>query len=163
MATGTILMVHCVKEATGTDMGPLEGFAELLASLDETLLPEQLGDAPASAIRQLPGVIAALDFARSDPDNLYLVAGTEGDRELAFWPEPGSDQPLQAGQSADIEMTIDFGFSQNISLFDYDGVSSDDLLGSITMFESEQGSGILAKLASSEVEQSAYYVVYRVD
>jgi len=51
----------------------------------------------------------------------------------------------------------------NISLWDYDSFSDDDLLGSVTILESEAGTGDVAKLASSVVEGSAYYVVYRVD
>ena len=65
-------------------------------------------------------------------------------------------------QSVDLESSVDFGFSQNLSLWDWDNFS-DDLLGSVTMFASEAGSGPVAKVARSQVEGSAYYVIYEVN
>jgi Ca2+-dependent lipid-binding protein len=72
-------------------------------------------------------------------------------------------QDTQVGQSQNPNLTLEFANNLNVSLWDYDTFSNDDLLGSITILESERGMGDLAKLASSPVESSAYYVVYRVD
>jgi hypothetical protein len=162
--TGTILNIHCVKEATGTDVGavfqPLvEGIAQL-----EPVLP---GDLPvAQAIAAVPGLVQAIDAARSDPDNLFVTTSTEADLDNAIWPLDENDEPttvdLQAGQSVSPQTTVEFEFSQNISLWDFDDVSDNDLLGSVTMLESEQGS-VLTKLASSQVEASAYYITYSVE
>ncbi|XER99907.1 hypothetical protein HEP87_57180 [Streptomyces sp. S1D4-11] len=48
--------------------------------------------------------------------------------------------------------------SQDIFLWDFDDVSADDLLGSVTISEDELGSGSLSKLAHSDEEHSYYYV-----
>lgn len=53
--------------------------------------------------------------------------------------------------------------SQNVFLWDHDDVSADDLLGSVTISEDEQGGGSLSKLAHSEEGRSYYYVQYHVD
>jgi hypothetical protein len=160
MATGTISMIYCVHQATGTDIG----VNEAIAGLPEKILPEELGGVRAlEVIRALPGVIAAIDTARSDPDDLYVTTNTDGGRDNAIWPGAGRDVKMQADQSVAPRITVPFSGSQNISLWDYDSVSDDDLLGSVTMFESEQGQGEIAKLAKSTVESSYYYVVYKVD
>jgi hypothetical protein len=160
MPTAHVSTIICVQQATGTD----GGVNQALAGLPETLFPEQVGGAAALAtIRSLPGIVAAIDEARSDPDDLYITTDTVGGRDNAIWPGPGSNTEMQAGQSVAPHITVDFSDSLNISLWDYDSVSDDDLLGSVTIFESEQGQGQQVKLASSTVEGSYYYVMYSVD
>jgi hypothetical protein len=160
MATATLLLLYCVKEATGTDLSVIEA----IASLPEKIVPSELGFSNVlDAIQSLPGVIAAIDMARSDPDNLYITTSTEGDIGNSIWPGSGNTQDFQAGQSNSPQIAIEFSFSLNISLWDYDTSSSDDLLGSITIFESEQGQGEITKKASSVVEGSYYYVTYIVE
>jgi hypothetical protein len=110
------------------------------------------------------GLVDILDKVRSDPDNLYMTTVTEGGLDNAIWPTDGSTNDMQQGQSVFPEITVDFpGFGVNISLFDFDDVSDDDLLASITILESEQGEGVKSKLGRSEVEGSVYYVTYQVD
>lgn len=160
MPTATVSTIFCVQQATGTDLA----VNEAIANLPQTLLPEQIAGVSAiAAIRALPGVISAIDTARSDPDDLYVTTNTNGGRDNAIWPEPGTNVAMQAGQSVAPELTVDFSTSQNLSLWDYDSVSDDDLLGSVMMLADEQGQGEIVKLASSAVESSYYYVVYRVD
>lgn len=65
-------------------------------------------------------------------------------------------------QSASPDLTIDFDHSQNLSLWDYDDVSRDDHLGSITIEAAEVDEGDTGRLAHSRVEGSLYYMVYRV-
>lgn len=162
----TISTIFCVQQATGVDSVADQAFADFLAGLSEVLLPGELGDQPIEAIRSLPGVLAAIDAARSDPDNLYVTAVPNAGRENAIWPPPDVEVEMQAGQSVAPDIRIEFDASQNISRFDEDpGIisSDDDLLGSITIFASEQGQGLTARLAASRVEQSVYYIFYRVD
>lgn len=163
--TGTVRTIFCVKEATGTDLGSIfqsvvEGLSQLPPLISSEIPVEQV-------IQAVPGLVGAIDAARSDPDNLYITASTEGELSNAIWPLDDNDEPttvdIQAGQSVAPDVSVDFEFSQNISLFDFDTVSADDLLGSITMFESDQGAGPLTKLAVSKVEGSAYYITYTVD
>lgn len=157
MPTATIQTIRCVRSASGIDAGVFEA----LATLPETLLPAEI-DAAVAAVRALPNVLTAIDAARDDPDNLYITAGTEGDRDRALWPGPGQDVPMRPDQSVAPEVSVDFEHTQNISLFEWD-VVSDDHLGSIIIDASEQGQGEIAKRAASAVEGSVYYVVYRVD
>jgi len=160
MPTATITTIYCVQQATGTDFA----VNEAIAALPEQILPAEYGGLPAlAAIQALPGVVGAIDTARADPDDLYVTTNTNGGRENAVWPGSGRDVQMQAGQSESPGITVEFSGSQNISLWDYDSVSDDDLLGSVTILESEQGQGEITKLARSTVEGSGYYVVYTVD
>jgi hypothetical protein len=159
MATATLLLIYCVKEATGTDLSVIDA----IASLPEKVVPSEFGFSNVlDAIKSLPGVIAAIDMARSDPDNLYITTSTEGDIDNSIWPESGNTQDFQAGQSDSPQIAIEFSYSLNISLWDYD-TSSDDLLGSITIYETEKGQGEITKKAYSIVEGSYYYVTYIVE
>jgi hypothetical protein len=158
MPTATIQTIRCVRSASGIDSGVFESFARLPL----TVLPSEL-DAAIAAVKALPGVLAAIDAARADPDNLYITAQTTADRDLALWPAPGRDVSMLPDQSVAPSVSLDFDHSQNLSLFDHDIVSADDHLGSIMMSADEQGKGEVARLASSSVEGSVYYVIYRVD
>ena len=158
MPTATIETIRCVRSASGIDASVFEA----IASLPLEVAPLEV-DAVIEAVKALPGVIEAIDTARDDPDNLYLTTDTTGDRDLAVWPGPGSDVSVRPDQSISPALTIDFEFSQNLSLWDYDTVSRDDHLGSILIEASQAGQGEVARLASSEVEGSVYYVIYRVD
>jgi hypothetical protein len=159
MPTANVLTVYCVQAATGVD-GAVN---QAIANLVEEIWPDQFGGNLLDGIRAAPNVIAAIDAARSDPDDLYITTGTAGGMSNAIWPSAGSHGSVQAGQSFTPNLSIDFENSQNLSRWDYDSGSDDDLLGSVTMLASEQGSGEVAKLARSMVEGSAYYVIYRVD
>lgn len=164
MPTATVTTLFCVQQATGTD----SGVNYALAALPATIKPGEFGGlAVVDAIKAIPGVIAAIDAARSDPDQLYVTANTNGGRGSAIWPAPGEDVEMQGGQSKELDISLEFNSSQNLSLWDADtgGVfgSDDDLLGSVTMYASEQGEGEIVKKAQSAVEGSCYYVAYRVD
>jgi hypothetical protein len=150
-------MIYCVQPATGTD-GAVN---RAIAGLPQTILADQGLAAVAQTLQAVPGLLAAIDEARADPDDLYLTAGTVGDVDRAIWPGPGQTMPLRAGQTVAPGVTLAFAGSQNISLWDYDGVSRDDLLGSFTIFDHEIGQELF-KLAASTVEGSIYYVHYRV-
>jgi hypothetical protein len=160
MANATLLFIYCVTEATGTDLEVIEA----IASLPERIVPSELGfSTVVEAIQSLPGVIAAIDMARSDPDNLYITTNTNGGLNNSIWPGSGNTQDFLAGQSNSPQISIEFSFSLNISLWDRDEVSPDDLLGSITIFETEQGQGEITKKAFSIVEHSYYYLTYIVE
>jgi hypothetical protein len=159
MATATINMIYCVQQATGTDVA----VNEAIASLPEKIVPAELGASSVlDAVRSLPGVISAIDTARADPDDLYVTTDTQGSVDNAIWPGSGQTVDMQAGQSVTPGIAVNVAFSQNISLWDED-VSGDDLLGSVTIMESEQGQGEIGKLAKSTVEGSFYYIVYTVN
>jgi hypothetical protein len=158
MPTAVVQTVRCIRSASGIDSGVFEAFAQLPL----VALPAEI-DQIVQTVRALPGVIEAIDAARSDPDNLYITATTNADRDQALWPPPGVDVDMLPDQSATPDVSIDFETTQNLSLFDHDSVSADDHLGSIMMEAAEQGQGEIARLASSSVEGSVYYVTYRVD
>jgi hypothetical protein len=161
MATATIHTLLCIQPATGTDLGANQA----LMRLPEAVLAQQYAQPSAlAALRALPEVVSAIDAARADPDDLYVTSGTTGDRALAIWPAAGQSVVTRSDQSHAPGITLEFGgHSQNLSLWDYDSGSRDDLLGSVTMLASEQGRGEIAKLAKSQVEGSAYYVIYQID
>jgi hypothetical protein len=164
MVTATILMIFCVKESTPADTGAdLQALVKGLAQLP-ALLPE---DVPvAEAAERVPGLVEAIAAAASASDNLYLTGATVGGLANALWPLDDSGPTtvaIQAGQSVAPDLRIDLEFSQNLSLFDFDDFSDDDLLGSVTILASEQGAGPISKLARSFREASAYYVSYSVD
>ncbi|MFI7452274.1 hypothetical protein ACIBQX_32595 [Nonomuraea sp. NPDC049714] len=159
-ATATIQQIWCLRQATGTDLGVVQA----LSGLAPAQVLSQLGvSSIESFVRGIPEVVGAMDSARSDPDNLFITTDTSGDLDNSIWPHGNTTVDVQAGQSLTPGITLPVSFSQNISLFDHDSASGNDLLGSITIFESERGAGEIAKLAKSEVESSYYYVTYRVD
>ncbi len=94
-------------------------------------------------------MVAAIDSARSDPDNLFVTTSTSGDLDDSIWPPGNETVDMQADQTQTPGVVVPVDFSQNISLWDHD-ISDNDLLGSITIFESEQGAGDIAKLAKSK-------------
>jgi hypothetical protein len=159
-ATATILNISCLRHATGTDAGVNQALADLAPSIP---FEELGGISLLDFVTALPGVLAAVDSARSDPDNLYMTAETSGGLANAIWPPDGTTVDMQAGQSRAPGVTVPVSYAQNISLFDHDWPSGDDLLGSVSIFESELGAGELSKLAKSDVESSYYYITYRVD
>ncbi|WP_062356711.1 hypothetical protein [Herbidospora yilanensis] len=158
-ANATIRQIWCLRHATGTDFGVVESLTGLVP---EKLLSDLNGETLAGFIKGLPNVVAAIDGARSDPDNLFVTTSTSGDLNDSIWPPGNETVDMQADQTQAPGIVVPVDFSQNISLWDHD-FSDNDLLGSITIFESEQGTGDIAKLAKSEVESSYYYVTYSVE
>ncbi|MEU4576336.1 hypothetical protein [Nonomuraea sp. NPDC023979] len=158
-ATATIQQIWCLRHATGTDAGVVEGLAGLAPV---KLLSELDGGSLADFVKGLPNVVNAIDSARSDPDNLFVTTTTSGDLDDSIWPPDHTTVDMQADQTQAPGVDVPVEFSQNISLWDFDDVSDNDLLGSITVLESEAGAGSIAKLAKSETETSYYYVTYEV-
>ncbi|MFE5795005.1 hypothetical protein ACFQ8C_20860 [Streptomyces sp. NPDC056503] len=158
-ATATIFDAYCIHAATGTDASVNEAVGALAGKVPLNSIGTSLQDFVAS----VPQAVAAIDAARGDPDNLYITTSTEGDLANAVWPGNGSTGTVASGQTQPLGVTVPVEFVQNLSLWDYDDVSSDDLLGSIRIEESERGEGPIAKLAMSPVEGSVYYVTYQVD
>jgi hypothetical protein len=158
MPTATIQTIRCVRSASGIDGAVFDS----IATLPTRALPSEL-DAIIDTVKALPGVIEAIDTARDDPDNLYLTTGTTGDREQAVWPASGQDVDMRPDQSVAPRITVDFEYTQNLSLWDYDTVLGDDHLGSITIEAGEAGQDEISRLASSRIEGSVYYITYRVD
>ncbi|MFO1090475.1 MAG: hypothetical protein U1E46_12960 [Hyphomicrobiales bacterium] len=160
MATATIKAAFCVRPASGTDLGGVAAVAELA---DEILASDFGPGALFPKLSSIPGIIAAIDRERDDPDNFYITLGTEGDVSQRVWPTDRETVPLRGGQSVAPDLEIEFDSFQNVSLWDFDTVSRDDLLGSITLSADESGQGEKAKLAKSDIEGSVYYIVYEVD
>ncbi|GLW46321.1 hypothetical protein Stsp02_19830 [Streptomyces sp. NBRC 14336] len=158
-ATATLLDAYCIRAATGTDAAVNEAVGALAAKIPLN----SIGTTLQSFVSSVPQVVAAIDTARSDPDNLYITTSTEGDLANAVWPGNGSPGTVGSGQTQPLGVSVPVDFVQNVSLWDHDDVSSDDLLGSIRIEESERGEGPIARLATSSVEGSLYYVTYRVD
>jgi hypothetical protein len=158
MPTATIQTIRCVRSSGGIDSGVFDA----LATLPATVAPDQI-DALIRAVAALPGVVEAIDAARNDPDNLYITTDTSPGRDNALWPGVGELVEMRPDQSIAPDVTVAFDTTQNLSLWDYDTVSRDDLLGSIMMAADEQGQGVIGRLASSSVEGSLYYIIYRVD
>ncbi|WP_051755135.1 hypothetical protein [Kitasatospora purpeofusca] len=159
-ATATIRDVWCLHAATGTDVGVNEAIADLA----ESIPLDELGlGSLESVVRGIPSAVQMIDTARSDPDDLYITTDTAGGLDHSIWPGGEQTTSIQAGQSAQPGIDVPVSFAQNVSLWDFDSVSSDDLLGSVQIREDEQGRGNIAKLAKSDVEGSVYYVTYAVN
>lgn len=157
MPTVNIQTLLCVRSASGIDGGVFEAFAQIPA----TFVPDEISAVIAS-IRALPGVVEAIDAARTDPDNIYMTTSTNEGRENAIWPPEGVEIEMLPDQSHEINLNLDFNFSQNISLFDHDTVSADDHLGSIMVSADEAGMGPRVGKAASQVEGSVYFITYEV-
>lgn len=155
----SIEMLYCVTAATGVDGAVNVAIARLAPTLPGAAAVEGIQ----KAVAQVPGLIQAIDQARQDPDNLYLTLGDARGSENAAWPGQRARLPMQGAQSTALNVEHEFAHSVNISLWDYDEFSDDDLLGSVTALAEEAGRGPIAKLATSPIEGSAYYVVYHVD
>ncbi|MFG3141653.1 hypothetical protein ACGFZA_36225 [Streptomyces sp. NPDC048211] len=158
-ATATIDEVVCLRPATSTDFD--------LASVVNGLLQPVYQLPGAELIHQVSGIgdvgqmiQDALDEA---PDDLYATSVPDSGVDHAVWPPGASTVEAGAGNRLPVGVTLPVEGSQDIFLWDRDDVSSDDLLGSITISEAEQGQGALSKLAHSEEEKSYYYVNYHVD
>lgn len=158
MPTATIQTIRCIRSASGIDSGVFDA----LATLPAVVAPGEI-EAVIATVRALPGVIEAIDAARADPDNFYVTTGTSPGRDTALWPSSGEEIEMRPDQSVNPDVSVDFETTQNLSLWDYDSVSRDDHLGSITIEAGEQGQGEIGRLASSQVEGSLYYIIYRVD
>lgn len=157
-ATATIDEVVCLRPATSTDF-------DLAAVIDNLLQPVyQLPGA--ELVRQLSGIgdvgqmiQEALDEA---PDDLYATSTQAPGVENAVWPQ-GTTVEAGAGNRIPVGITIAVEGAQDLFLWDRDTGSPDDLLGSVTISEDEQGQGPVSKLAHSDEEHSYYYVNYHVD
>ncbi|WP_329446494.1 hypothetical protein [Streptomyces canus] len=97
-----------------------------------------------------------------EPDDLYITTDSNAGADHAVWPG-GSTFSAAAGTQIPLGIQLRVDGSQEVFLWDQDDVSADDLLGSVTISEDEQGGGSLSKLAHSEEERSYYYVRYHVD
>ncbi|MCX4755697.1 hypothetical protein [Kitasatospora purpeofusca] len=69
--------------------------------------------------------------ARSDPDDLYRTTDTAGGPDHGIRPGGEQTNSIQAGRSAQPGIDVPVPFARNVSLRDYDSVSSEDLLGSV--------------------------------
>ena len=162
MPTATVQTIYCVQAATGTDFAANQALVNAIMGLTPQFTQNDFASSLLQGIKSLPSVLAAIDAVRADPDDLYITTDTEGDVDNAVWPLPGNTKEVNAEQSFEPGLVLPFEYSQNLSLWDSD-VSGDDLLGSVTMTADEQGIGEIAKIARSDIEGSAYYVIYRVD
>jgi hypothetical protein len=157
MATARIYTIFCVRHSSGIDFG----VTQALTNLANTLVGSEFGGSLQEAVAALPAVIAAIDTARDDPDNLFMTFGSD-EIENAFWPGAGQFTDTRAGQSHQILLDFPVTVSQNVSLWDDDSPSGNDHMGSVTIFAGEAGEGQKAKLAKNPEEGSAYYVLYEV-
>ena len=157
-ATATIDEVVCLRPATSTDFD--------LAGVINSLLKPVYELPGAELVHHLSGIgdvgrmiQDALDEA---PDDLYATGVPSSGTDHAVWPVGGTTVEAGAGARLAVGITLPVDGSQDIFLWDQDA-SSDDLLGSVTISEAEQGQGSLSKLAHSDEEHSYYYVNYHVD
>ncbi|MFJ4840459.1 hypothetical protein [Streptomyces sp. NPDC088746] len=157
-ATATIDEVVCLRPATSTAFD--------LASVVNGLLQPVYQLPGADLVRHVSGftdvgrmIQDALDEA---PDDLYATSVPSSGVDHAVWPPGSTTVEAGAGHRLPVGITLPVEGSQDIFLWDRD-TSSDDLLGSISISEAEQGQGALSKLAHSEEERSYYYVNYHVD
>ncbi|TIT17851.1 MAG: hypothetical protein E5W70_31140 [Mesorhizobium sp.] len=164
MPTATVQTIYCVQPATGTDFGVNQAVIDAIMSLTPQFTQNDFASNLLHGIRSLPSILGAIDAIRADPDNLFITTGTEGNVDDAVWPSPGNTREVNADQSFEPGLVLPFEYSQNLSLWDEDGpLNGNDPLGSVTMTADEQGTGEIAKIARSDIEGSAYYVIYRVD
>jgi hypothetical protein len=156
-ATATIDEIVCLKPSTSTDFS--------LSGVIDSILQPVYNLPGAALVQQLTGnqdvgqmIQSALD---EEPDDLYVTTDSNAGADHAVWPG-GSTFSAAAGAQIPLGIQLTVDGSQEVFLWDQDDVSADDLLGSVTISEDEQGGGSLSKLAHSEEERSYYYVQYHV-
>lgn len=159
MPNVVIRSLFCVHAATGTDAGLNAVIAGIPESLEFLAMPS---DAQLQGvIRAIPGLIDAIDAARADPDDLYLTNDTSGGVENRIWPIDKKYHPVNTNQLVTLGVAIAFEDKLNLSLWDHDSSSDDDLLGSIVIDSVDVGKE-MTKKAWSEIESSVYLVSYLV-
>ncbi|OIJ63715.1 hypothetical protein [Streptomyces mangrovisoli] len=158
-ATATIDEIVCLRPSTSTDFS-LAGVIDGLLQPVYNLVP---GGSVLQQVTGNPDVGQMIQSALDDePDDLYVTTDSNAGADHAVWPG-GSTFSAGAGAQIPLGVQLTVDGSQDVFLWDQDDVSADDLLGSVTITEDEQGSGSLSKLAHSEEEHSYYYVEYHVD
>ena len=161
MPVVTLKAILCIQPATGTDLGPLRAVAEMANEFSAA----ELGVANlASYIKHVPEIVAALDAARNDPDDLYVTTVTEGDVDQRIWPKNRKTVPMRQRQVVTpmLQLNVDEGGLLSLSLWDWDPIR-DDLLAAVTISAAESGEGEKAKRGWSDIEGSVYYVIYEVN
>ena len=114
-----------------------------------------------SVIQYFPDAVKfATDLSQNSPDELYL----KKDGGKRFWPPVSKYTNLYPGRSKALSpnLKVDFGSSVKIGFWEYDTVSSDDDLGTLTVTASEAGQGVKSAVVSNPSEGNLYYVEYEV-
>lgn len=119
-------------------------------------------EAGATVLKGIPGLVDAIGKAGNYPDQLYLTFTNQPGVTKRFWPQPGKFYEIYAGQIVRFDEAR-YPLTQpiDISLWEYDYVSSDDQLGSFAI-EKDTEPGTYVKTVTSASEASIYLVAYTV-
>jgi hypothetical protein len=176
-------VIKCLSTESGVDAETIGAISNLAKSYfettskiaDESKNPElkaagSIAQLEAKIAESIPGLAAAIDHDRNDPDQLYITGGN--DPGTAIWPSPGkaSDNNYEirtngiwAGNSSLLlAMNASEDEDKAFSLWEYDSGSRDDFMGSFLVRHEEIGKGRIAKIVDGTVENSIYLVEYEV-
>lgn len=119
-------------------------------------------EAGATVLKGIPGLVDAIGKAGNYPDQLYLTFTNQPGVTKRFWPQPGKFYEIYAGQIVRFDEAR-YPLTQpiDISLWEYDVISSDDQLGSFAI-EKDTEPGTYVKTVTSASEASIYLVAYTV-
>jgi virginiamycin B lyase len=172
MPTLTIHAIDCKVVSSGTDAGLVQavidtarGIADVGAASAPFLGPEgaAIGKALEAAkglLKEIPGLVSAIDKALNSPDQLYLNLSNE-ERQSKIWPS-GDYENINGGQIARPNLRVPFNDTVDVNFWEYDTGSDDDFLGRLTVDKSHAG-GIRYQIVAMPSEGNVYTVVYSVD
>lgn len=109
----------------------------------------------------IPGLVAAIDEARADPDQLYLSLSNQ-ERDRKIWPIGGDVVEINGGQIVRPNLRVPFNEVVDINFWEWDGGSDDDFLGRLTVDLTHVG-GVRYQVVSNPAEGNVYVVAYSVE
>lgn len=166
MSTLTIVSVKCIKPSSGIDgtalsifgaIGGAIGGAAAVAGATVTggLLIGATGVAAVGGASAGVTLINGLDHFFAGADDLYIkVNGSK------VWPS-GKYKDINSQQTKDVEYSLPLNSQVTIQLWEYDTISSDDLLGYLTLGSDHQ-SGNFTYLVQNRDEGSIYEINIRI-
>ncbi|MCT7978957.1 hypothetical protein [Laspinema olomoucense] len=125
-------------------------------------LVAQALNAGSAVLEKIPGLVDAIGKAGNYPDQLYMTFSNQPGIGKRFWPQPGKFYEIYAGQIIRFD-ELRYSLTQpiDISLWEYDTISSDDQLGSFAI-EQDTAPGAYVVTVTSASEASIYLVAYTV-
>ena len=93
----------------------------------------------------------------SDADEVYLMLNGE-----KIWPSQKFVKMRESSEEIGLEFKIEKGSSQEIKIMDHDFVSSNDLLGTITIDTNSSGGPFTTEMKNNKGSDSKYALEYEV-
>ncbi|MTJ22546.1 hypothetical protein FJR06_14955 [Dolichospermum sp. UHCC 0352] len=166
MKSLTIVSVKCIKPSSGIDSiaqslfgligGAIAGTATFVAgAASGGLLIAATGVAAAGGASAGVAVINGLDYFFAGADELYIrVNGSK------VWPS-GKYKDMMSQQTKEVGHTLPLNDKVKIQLWEYDTISSDDLLGYLDLGADHQ-TGSFTYLVQNQYEGSIYEINIKI-